>query len=813
MTVTFVKIKRHCSYAVNICFDFVAAKKQPIATVEQSLRCRCGNLWGTNFPITNNPPSVAIEDAHCLEPFVFRGVGAWDGCLIRSIAFLFMGCAATPLLAQNPEVTTPANPAAATPLSDPRAPIISDQEFDAAIPSLDAPSMESVEEWQMAQDAKEDSAAEQAERTAQDPPIRAVQDGDAVETLPDPPVTDPLLDDPLPSIESFDAEPPPNPTETAEDETRAVRYNFRVEGLDPDQAIGAAAEDANASAEAWRDVRRRFDELSVLDDGDGRADNRAEVGQRARNDQQLLVDILNGQGFFDADVRVTAVPAPAEGQPFTIVLSVVPGRRYYLGQIAFDAPPVLPPDLITRNFVPNSGDPIVADRILAAEANISVVLPQNGYPFANVGQRDILLDGDTGLGDYTLPVATGARSYFGQIRSEGNEAFGADHVALLRRFKTGDLYDSRLVDDLRAALVATGLLSTVSVEPVAGEGAASDSTLYADLLVRQEAGPARTLAASAGYGTGQGFRAEASWRHRNLFPPEGSLTVAGVAGTQEQAVSVAFARANAGKRDRSIEVSLSAIRGDFDAFEAYTGRLAGTISYVSTPIWQKTFTWSAGVELLATSEDGFDFARGVRDRRIYYVGALPGQIGFDRSDDLLNPTKGYRLNLRLSPEASLGSGTQFYARAILDGSYYYPIGDSLVLAARARVGTISGIDRENLAPSRRFYGGGGGSVRGFGFQELGPKDPNNDPIGGRSMNEAAIEARYRFGNFGVVGFVDSGQVYESSIPKFDNMRFGVGIGGRFYTNFGPLRLDVATPINRQPGESKVTVYVSIGQAF
>src|SRR5690606_18150657 len=87
------------------------------------------------------------------------------------------------------------------------------------------------------------------------------------------------------------------------------------------------------------------------------------------------------------------------------------------------------------------------------------------------------------------------------------------------------------------------------------------------------------------------------------------------------------------------------------------------------------------------------------------------------------------------------------------------------------------------------------------------------PIGGRSVVEAAAEVRYRFGNFGVVGFVDAGQVYEESEPTFDDIRFGAGIGGRFYTNFGPLRLDVATPIGRRRGESWVTVYVSIGQAF
>ncbi|NJS13829.1 MAG: BamA/TamA family outer membrane protein [Sphingopyxis sp.] len=333
------------------------------------------------------------------------------------------------------------------------------------------------------------------------------------------------------------------------------------------------------------------------------------------------------------------------------------------------------------------------------------------------------------------------------------------------------------------------------------------------MLVRQEAGPARTLAASAGFGTGQGFRAEASWTHRNLFPPEGALTASAVLGTLEQAVGVTFNRSNAGKRDRNVELSLSGLHSNFDAFDGYTGRLAGTVAYVSTPIWQKRFTYSLGFELLATYESRFDPVAAVRDRELYYVGALPGQVGFDTSDDLLNPTKGFRLNLRLSPEASLGEGSRFYARSMIEGSYYQSLGKGLVLAARARVGSIAGTTRDALPPSRRYYGGGGGSVRGFGYQQLGPRDPNNDPIGGRSLNEAAVEARYRFGNFGVVGFVDAGQVYESSLPKFDDWRFGVGIGGRFYTNFGPLRLDVATPIGRRQGESRVTVYVSLGQAF
>ena len=742
--------------------------------------------------------------------FLHKGVlRQGDVCLIRTIAILYLSCAAAPLLAQNP--------AAEAPTTGPRVPVITDTEFNAAIPSLDDAPLESIDAWQADQEnrATDGSAAQQVAQTAADPAILAVQDNDAVELLADPPVTDPLLDDPLPPIESFDADPPPEPTQAAEREAGTVRYILRMDGLDA-AATTELAKDADGiavEAAAWNDVRSRFHDLSSLKDKGGRADSRAEIGQRARADRQLLLDILNGQGFFDADVQVKTEPSATQGGPVNVVLTVLPGRRYYLGQIAFAAPAVQPADLISANFVPKTGDAIIADVILAAEATLSVALPQNGYPFANVGQRDIVLDEANGLGDYTLPVDTGARSYFGQLRMEGSPAFDAQHIAILRRFKTGDLYDSRKVDDLRAALIATGLLSTVSVEAVPGEGAAPDGTPYADLRVRQEAAPPRSLAASAGYGTGQGFRAEGSWTHRNLFPPEGALRVAALFGTQEQAASVAFDRANAGRRDRNIEISLSALHSNFDAFEAYTGRLGVTMALVSTPIWQKKFTWSIGAEILGTSEDAFGLARGARDRRLYYVAALPGQIGFDRSNDLLDPVRGYRVNLRVSPEGSLGTGTQIYVRAILDGSYYYPVQDNIVVAARARVATISGISRDNLAPSRRFYGGGGGSVRGFGYQRLGPLDPNDDPIGGKSLNEFALEGRYRFGNFGVVGFVDAGQAYESSIPKFDDWRLGVGIGGRFYTNFGPVRLDLATPLNPRPGDSRFSVYVSIGQAF
>jgi len=715
---------------------------------------------------------------------------AWLGGLLAS-AVPFPGMAQT---------VTDSEAAAQQPTTEP---IISDEEFDASIPPIDAQApMGTVNDWE----AEADERAAQAEQTSasEAPPIEP-------EALPPPPPLDPELDQPLVPLESFDVETfdESRYTEAEDDKAAQVRYSYRVEGVDNLGGNGPV------SPVGRGDILGQFRELSALEEGDGEAANGAMINARLEEDQKLLVDILSSQGFFDATVRgsLELPELNAEG-PITVILEATPGPRYNLGNVHFEVPPVVPDDLIIRSFRPRTGEPIVADRILAAEANIAVKLPENGYPFVKLGQRDILLDAETETGDYTLPVQPGPRSSFGDIVIEGDESvFGPDHVEKIARFRKGELFDSRMVDDLRQALVATGLLSVVSVTPRPSGEPAGDGTDYATLVVNQEAGPARTLAGQAGYGTGEGIKLEGSWTHRNIFPPEGALIVQGTAGTLEQGLGVSFRRSNAGRRDRSVELGIDARHSNFDAYEAYTGRLYGRLAYESTPIWQKRLTYNFGFEIIGTNEQDYDFEADELRRRTYYVLALPGQVTFDTSNSLLDPTRGFRLSAWLSPESSLGSGAQIYARTVIEGTGYYPVGDGIVLAGRARVGMTGGAARAQIAPSRRFYAGGGGSVRGFGYQELGPKDPEDRPIGGRSLVEAAAEVRYRFGDYGVVGFVDAGQVYTSQLPRFNDWRFGVGLGARFYTNFGPMRLDVATPINRQPGESRISVYISIGQAF
>lgn len=417
------------------------------------------------------------------------------------------------------------------------------------------------------------------------------------------PGVDPELNQPLPLLEQFDARPIEFAEPARGGDATEIRYVTRIEGLDAVNTL------------AVPNLTNQFDDLSALRESDGRAANEAMLQARLTQDAELLRTILESQGWYSAKVG-TRIDQPATTDGSVVArLSVAPGERYRLGSINVLAGKTLPQDLITRNFPIEVGEPIIAARVQAAEATLQVALPQNGYPFAKLGQRDILLDPDTYLGDYSLPLDAGPLARFNGIRTTGDLAFGVEHVRTIARFKRGELYDSRMVDDLRQALIATGLFTTVAVEPERTNDAAADGAEFVTLVVTQNAGPPRTLAASAGYGTGQGFLLQGSWTHRNFFRPEGALIASAVVGTKEQGASFTFRRSNAGKRDRTFQVVGEARRARYDAFDALTARVAARLSYDSTPIWRKPFTWAAGAEILGTVEKAFDLEAGERRQR------------------------------------------------------------------------------------------------------------------------------------------------------------------------------------------------------
>lgn len=631
-------------------------------------------------------------------------------------------------------------------------------------------------------------------------PCASAQDGGVAGAVPQSTGLDPQSPlAPMPDLgvdwPDLDAAPPEpvDPASQAE-MTGEEHYSYRVDGID---SVSSAL------------FHQRFKELSTLNAHDGDVANAAQLDRRAREDAALLVELLRAEGYYDA--RVGTRIEPNGGRP-VVVLEAEPGTIYKFGDVALagvaaagDKAPAL-----RDAFGVKADDPVNADTIVAGQGQLRVAIGEQGFPFAQVGEPEIVVDHATHTATLAMAVQPGGAKRFGKIiTAPDNKVFGAEHVQDIARFKPGEPYDAAALTDLRRALIQTSLVSTVEIKPV--QNADPD---IVDIDVALAPAPPHTIAGEIGYGTGEGARAEVSWTHRNMFPPEGGLTLRGVLGTKEQLASVVFRRNNYRARDRVLTAQVVASNLTRDAYQAKTFSISSSLERQTNIFFQKQWTWSLGAELTASDERDVILSTGLPRRRTFFIGALPTTLIYDGSDDLLDPTRGFRLGGRFSPEISLEGKAFGYARVQVDASAYRSVTPRVVAAGRIRLGTIAGAPRDAIAPSRRFYAGGGASVRGYGYQDIGPRDPNNDPIGGRSLTEFSIEARVKaFGNFGIVPFFDGGNIYTSPLPKFSEFRFGTGIGVRYYSSFGPIRLDVGTPINPQKGDPRVAVYVSLGQAF
>ncbi len=558
----------------------------------------------------------------------------------------------------------------------------------------------------------------------------------------------------------------------------------------------------------------RFKALSALEKYKGEEANFAQIKRRAETDRELVERLLRIEGYYDAIVRNRF--AAGKGKAVAVTVTVIAGPQYKLDEINLVGVEQAEDDdaqQFGNAFGLQSGDIVNSDAIVEARAKLDRDMAESGYAFAETKEPELVIDHADRAGDLDIVVTPREKYVFGSILMQNSALFGQDHAELIARFEQGDVYKQSDVEDFRRALIATGLVSTVTLEPVASE---TDPGAV-DIAANVTPAPLRTISGALGYGTGEGLRSEVSWEHRNFFPPEGLIRLTGVFATQEQSGSITYRRNNFRRRDNVLNGRVALSNIDNSAFEARTFAVSANLERQSNLIFQKKWNWSAGIELLASQERDINGDNQTTSRETFFIGALPATLAYDGSDDLLDPTNGFRLSARLSPEASLQSGSFFYARSQIDGSAYYPVSEKIILAGRARFGSIVGAGSNRIAPSRRLYSGGGGSVRGFGFQRIGPRDVNNDPAGGRALVEFSLEARVRLdlfgGNFGVVPFLDAGNVYTESLPDFSGLRFGTGLGLRYYSDFGPIRVDVGTPINPQEGDSRIAVYVSLGQAF
>lgn len=537
---------------------------------------------------------------------------------------------------------------------------------------------------------------------------------------------------------------------------------------------------------------------------------------KVRTEREILIATLYEQARYSGIVNVSVAGRPIDdiapdtdfgNGPVSVTVRVEPGPEFRLGEVKLrgDAAGISAAEF---GLVP--GGDAGSTRILQAEREVVRRLKEEGRPLARVTARDIVADHSTRTLDVIMAVESGPVAAYGDTTVEGSEAVDRDFTAYMAGLERGRTYSPEEIEEARERLLALDVFSTVTVRE--GDELDPDGALPIAVTVAER--KHRYFGAGLSYSNTEGAEIEAYWGHRNLFGRAEKLRVQGSIsrigdttqfGKLNYNAAILFEKPGVLGPASKFTAAVEGVFEHPDAFDRFSVIARTGVAYELT----KNQTVSAGVKVeWSKVEDAFATKR-------HLLVSIPLEYVYDGRDNRLNPTSGVRFLANAEPTYDIFSGATF-VKFRGEGSAYYGIGgdDRFVLAGRLAGGTIVGAPLSAVPADRRFYSGGGGSVRGYGYQGIGPRDGNGKPTGGRSFAETSVEMRIAVNDkFGIVPFVDAGTVSTNQFPDFSDIRVGAGIGVRYLTPFGPLRVDAAVPLNRRPGDPRFGIYAGIGQAF
>jgi len=530
----------------------------------------------------------------------------------------------------------------------------------------------------------------------------------------------------------------------------------------------------------------------------------AGLRRRAEDDGARLGEVLRSKGFYAAAVTPRIDEAVS---PVRVELAVDTGVLYLLGDFAIDYGETADRQGLVEDLEElglHLGLPAEGAIVVGAQEALLRRLAERGRPLARLVDRRVTVDHAETTMRVTLAVDPGPAVRFGRAEFRGMATVEASHLRRLVPWTPGAVYDQRAVDQLRTRLWATDLFATVTLVPA--ERPAEDGTL--PVVVEVVERPHRTVSVGASYSTDRGAGGDVLWEHRNLFGRQESLALRAAGDFVEQRLTADFRKPHLGRYEQTALANATAKHQDTDAFRERTATVFVGMERKFAQVWSGRAGPSLDYSVLDDNSG----------ERTFLIAGLPASVTRDTTDSALDPTRGTRLTAALTPSfGTLEKSIAFLTQEVGGSAYLSAMPDDrLVLAGRFRLASLVGADTADIPASKRIFAGGGGSVRGYGFQRLGPLDAKNDPLGGRSAVEVGFETRLRLTeSFGLVPFVEGGNVFDDALPRLnERLRWAAGVGARYFTRIGPLRLDLAFPINGREGvDSTFEFYVSLGQAF
>ena len=570
-----------------------------------------------------------------------------------------------------------------------------------------------------------------------------------------------------------------------------LRYAVTIEAPDADKALLKKLQNASA----------------LKSDEDHPVSGSLGLMAKARSDREQLVAALFADARYEGVVTITIDGKPIDDlqpdaefkgpQPIPVAINIATGPKFTLGNIRLEGDAA---GLMSADYGLIAGGDAGSGAVLKAEALIVRMLKEQGRPLAKVTDRQIVADHNTSTLDVTLTVAAGPVAGYGETTVSGTEKVDRDFTEYMTGLKRGRQYSPQEISDARDRLLALEVFNSVTLKEADKLDADGNIPIGVQVSERKP----RYFGLGGSFSNIEGLGLEGYWGHRNLFGQAEKLRIDGaISGIGSNDLSrlnynagIMFEKPGVIGPTSKFFANIKTVLEHPDAYDHFSVKGETGISYDLN----KKQTVSAAVAL--------DYSR-ITDAfgKHKYL--------YDNRDNRLNPTKGFRLLAYAEPSYDILSGAAFL-KLKGEGSAYQSLdtASKFVLAERVAIGSIVGTGLESVPADRRFYSGGGGSVRGYSYQGIGPKDINGQPIGGLSFFETSVEMRIAITDtIGIVPFVDAGTVSTRSVPNFSDVKVGAGVGLRYVTPFGPLRIDAAVPLNRDPSDPHFGIYAGIGQAF
>ena len=567
------------------------------------------------------------------------------------------------------------------------------------------------------------------------------------------------------------------------------------------------------------------------------AQSRIEARRRARDAQDSAELLLRSEGFYDYAIETDIT----EGDHPQGIVRITLGPRTHFGPINIQwqkSPP--DEDTIKAAFEAidiRTGASARAEDVVEAQARIVSTLQARGYADARAEAPDVVVDhADTSMSPTFMVEADQLVHVGGLSFSNPKQRTDPAFIRKLAPWKPGEVYHPSAIAELEHRLLDTGVYDSVTValaprtdpvpdatqaaagaaqpaagtaQPVAGGTPPSDDALR-PVLVNLSERSKHALDFTAGYSTSEGTDFDVRWSDFNRFRRADTLTYEARLATIDSRAGVEWSAPHFLAPGETLKLT-----GDWfrTVAPAYTEQGA-VVSSDLTRRFRTTSFFTEGASV--TSSEVIDKETGkIRIVTLRLVGAL----ALDHSDNPLDPRQGWKLEAHVTPTDIQGDEQQVYLKSQLQVTGYVPL-DKLkdwVVAGRLHVGSILGGTIPGVPAPDRFFAGGGGSVRGYSYQDIGPHYADNTPIGGLSLTETSVELRRRFGTspWGAVLFFDAGSVAETINPDFHHVDTAVGIGFRYHLNFAPIRADLAFPLQKasNSGQQPFQIYLSIGQSF